>query len=361
MNKNILFLAFNDLDDDILERSEADTCGSKKKTGRLRWGTMAACLGLIFTLAMMTLPNILKDQNNIVPTPDPDVPEPVTSDDDGQHSADPFPSPTENDGSQACVDSLPPPAEKNIIINWDGVTVNESNGPGPDAVRLYLDPELYDKESMGEDEVLVYYGWNLAPAYIPEGLTGGGNAPGGYLVREKATGEVIEDQAGRGFWVDFWEDGSPKSNDDLYIPAGFTVRASRLGILHCALLPADEEHTTDFGGVSVTITHCSMKHGPFDPTQKAPDGLSNMPAGYYDIYVASFILDGIEYEVEAQRLELEEVIKIVASVINMPYSEDFTVGAPQSLPDRDTPSEEYSDTVIAPGFNLNEPAEPDES
>jgi len=69
-----------------------------------------------------------------------------------------------------------------------------------------------------------------------------------------------------------------------------------------------------------------MKHGPFAPTQKAPDGLTNMPAGYYDIYVASFALDGVEYEVEAQRLELEELIKIVASVINVPYSENFTVG-----------------------------------
>ena len=43
-----------------------------------------------------------------------------------------------------------------------------------------------------------------------------------------------------------------------------------------------------------------MKHGPFDPTKKAADGLSNMPAGYYDIYTASFTLDGVEYEVLAQ-------------------------------------------------------------
>lgn len=146
--------------------------------------------------------------------------------------------------------------------------------------------------------------------------------------------------------MNFWEDGSPKSNDDLYIPTGFTIRASKLCILHCALLPVDEEHTTDFGSVSVTITHCSMKHGPLDPTQKAPDGLSNMSAGYYDIYVASFTLDGVEYEIEAQRLELEEVIKIVASIINMPYSENFTVGASQNLPDKSTPSDEYLNKVI---------------
>ncbi len=345
MNKNALFLAFNGVDDDILERSETNICGSEKKIGWLKWGTMAACFGLIFTLTMMTLPNILKGQGNIVPPPDPDVPGPVVSDDGD---------------SQSSVNPLQPPAEKDIIINWDGVAVNESEGLSPDGSSLYRDPELYDEESMGEDEVLAYYGWNLAPAYIPEGLTAGSNAPG-YLVREKATGEVIEDQASRGFWVDFWEDGSPKSNDDLYIPTGFTIRASKSRILHCALLPVDEERTTDFGGVSVTITHCSMMHGPFDPTQKAPDGLSNMPAGYYDVYVASFTLNGVEYEIGAQRLELEEVIKIVASIINMPYSETFTVGASQNLPDKGAPSDEYPDTVIVPGFDLDEPPEPAKS
>ncbi len=75
--------------------------------------------------------------------------------------------------------------------------MNESEGPSLDGARLYRDPESYDMENLGEEEVLAYYGWNLAPAYIPEGLTDGGNAPGGCLYREKATGKVIEDQAGR--------------------------------------------------------------------------------------------------------------------------------------------------------------------
>lgn len=123
--------------------------------------------------------------------------------------------------------------------------MNELEGLSLDGARLYRDPEFYDMENLGEEEVLAYYGWDLAPAYISEGLTDGGNAPGGCLYREKAT----------------------------------AARWSR--------------------------------------TRRA---------GYYDIYVASFTLDGVEYEVEAQRLELEEVIKIVASIINIPYSRNFTVG-----------------------------------
>lgn len=289
---------------------EAITYECQKKSSWLKWGAMAACFGLILTVTMITLPGILRGQGNIAPPPAPNVPGPVVGNDDNQPSIEP----------------LQPPSEREIIINWDGVAVNESAGMAPGAARRYYDPDLYDMESLGEDEVLAYYGWNLAPAYIPGDLTGGGNAPGGYLYREKATGEIVEEQAGRGFWTDFWEDGSPKSSDDLYIPTGFTIRVSKYSILHCVLLPVDQSETTDFGEVPVTLSHCSMPHGPFDPTQKDPSGLHNMPAGYYDIYVASFTLDGVEYEIQAQRLELEEVIKIAASVINMPYSENFTVG-----------------------------------
>ena len=72
-------------------------------------------------------------------------------------------------------------------------------------------------------------------------------------------------------------------------------------------------------GSAIKSRHCSLPYG---------DGASKTPAGYYDIYTAAFTLNGVEYEIEAQRLELEEVIKITASIINMPYSEDFVVGNP---------------------------------
>lgn len=238
--------------------------------------------------------------------------------------------PVESEDPAATIDPLQPPTPQKVTIQWDFVAVNESESLGMDAALRYYDPNLYDQEAWGEEEVISYYGWNLAPAYIPEGLTGGGQGVSAGIYREKATGDLVQEQAGRGFWADFWEDGSPKSDDDLYIPRGFTIRASKKGILHCGLLLTDDERVTDFDTVPVTLSHCSMKHGPFDPTQKAPDGLSNMPAGYYDIYTASFELDGVQYEVEAQRLELEEVIKLVASIVK-PY-EDIIVGVGCGMP-----------------------------
>ena len=66
----------------------------------------------------------------------------------------------------------------------------------------------------------------------------------------------------------------------------------------------------------------------------------------------------MEYEIEAQRLELEEVIKITASIIS-PFHEDFIVGSTQDIPDKGSAPAEYPDTTIGPGFGLDEPSEPD--
>lgn len=274
----------------------------------LKWGALAACLGAILTVGMFTLPNILKGSGGVLPPPNPNHGFAV------------------NDDNQSSVEPFQPPGERNIIINWDNVVINEGEIVTSDVSQLYPDPTLYDEEIWGQKEIAEYYGQELNVLYIPDGLTGGGQAVTATVYRDKSTGKLIEDQVSRGFWVNFWEDGSPKSDDDVAIPKGFTITVSKLGILHGAILPVDEAHTTNFGGVPVTLAHCSMPHGPYDPTQKTPDGLSNMPAGYYNIYTATFTLDGVEYEIMAQRLELGEVIKITASIINMPYNENFTVG-----------------------------------
>lgn len=297
---------------------EAITYERKGKNGWRKWGTLAACFGLILTAAMITLPGILKGPGSVMP-PHVSVPGPVVSDGDESNGTVP----------------IEPSVEHDIIINWDNVVVNESTSLSPDYAPRYYDSNLYVEEHWGEEEVVAYYGWNLAPSYIPEDLSDGGRNVSAGIWREKATSEIVQEQAGRSFWTAFWEDGSPRSDDNIAIPTGFTVIASRLRILHCAILLPDESKATDFGGTPVTLSHCSLPYGPFDPTQKDPSGLYNMPAGYYDVYVASFTLDGVEYEIEAQRLELEEIIKVVASIINMPTTEVFTVGNnPPSFTDK---------------------------
>lgn len=290
---------------------EAKETGKERTEPRMRYFAAAACLCLALLGALRAgLPGALRPKPPMGPAVVP-----VESEVPGEVHAG-----TETQS----------PDDRQVTIRWQDVVVNESAGLGMDATRLYMDPALYEAEHWDMDQVREYFGWELAPAYIPEGLTGGGQGVGLTIYRDKATGELLEDQAGRGFWVDFWEDGSPKSDDDIVIPKGFTVTASKLGILHCGLLPVEEERITQFDRTDVTITHASLPYGPFDPTQKDPSGLYNKPAGYYDVYVAAFTLNGVEYEVETQRLELEELIKITASIISP--TEDIIVGVGCGMP-----------------------------
>lgn len=290
-----------------------DFRGERKRIPHVRHFAAAACLCLALLGALRL---------GMAPTvPGPDGPGAVIP-----------PAEVSQDPAEAtpAVEPMQPPEPQKVTIQWDFVAVNEAEGVSPDGALLYYDPDLYDRETWGEAEIVAYYGWNLAPAYIPEGLTGGGQGVSAGIYREKATGKIAQDQAGRGFWVDYYEDGSPKSEDDIVIPRGFSVGCSRLGILHCALLPVEDERVTQFDQTEVVLTHASLPYGPFDPTRRDPSGLYNMPAGYYDIYVASFELDGVEYEVAAQRMELEELIRIVASIIK-PH-EDITVGVGCGMP-----------------------------
>ncbi|RAZ49493.1 hypothetical protein DK853_47040, partial [Klebsiella oxytoca] len=64
-----LYTAIRAVDDDILERSEDAACERKKKSGWLKWGAMAACFGLIVTVAMAALPGLLKVPGGVAPPP----------------------------------------------------------------------------------------------------------------------------------------------------------------------------------------------------------------------------------------------------------------------------------------------------
>ena len=54
MNRKDLYNGFNEVDDDILERSET-AFRSKKKPVWLKWGAIAACLCLVVSIAIPVL------------------------------------------------------------------------------------------------------------------------------------------------------------------------------------------------------------------------------------------------------------------------------------------------------------------
>ena len=120
MNAKQFSFALGKVDDKYIMESAAYE--RKKKTGWQKWGIMAACFCLLSIAAVM-LPGVLKGTGGTFPPGVPIVTGPVTSDDDQQPGIDTAQSPQ-------------------VIIEWDNVAVNESDGMVSDAAPRYYDPDL---------------------------------------------------------------------------------------------------------------------------------------------------------------------------------------------------------------------------
>ena len=259
-----------------------------KKHGWVKWSAMAACLTVVLFTALSVLPNYFRQQG----TTPPDNPNGVIVD-----------NPTDNTNDDTT------PATSEFHISLSNLYFNEVEGVS-DAAPKWYDPELYDTDVVWDkDEVKNYYGNDLTPLYIPDGLVAASGNGTARVVLEK-NGKVVKDTVALNFYHDYYEDGSPKLTEDVAAVKGFSITASKIGILSdCIyLLPENEVKTSDIDGTAVTFGYRSMPYGPYNPD-------THEPSGYYDMYVAEFEYDGIEYQIVAEQMEAEEVVKVVSSII----------------------------------------------
>lgn len=195
-------------------------------------------------------------------------------------------------------------------VVMSGVHINEILPSSVDGSKVGYDPGLYDNVTWDSAAIAKYYGGDLTPAYIPEGLVpaeSNGTASV-YLTKD---GKMVEDTVGLGFYHDYYADGSPKLTDGIAAVKGFSLEASRLGKPDdcCVAMPDGEAaETTDIGGVSVTFGHCELDYGPYDPD-------THEPAGQYDRYTAEFTHDGVNYRITTDQLAQVEIVKIVSSIV----------------------------------------------
>lgn len=131
---------------------------------------------------------------------------------------------------------------------------NEVEGVS-DAAPKWYDPELYDTDVVWDkDEVKNYYGKDLTPLDIPDGLVAASGNGTARAVLEK-NGKVVKDTVALNFYHDYYEDGSPKRTEDVAAVKGFPITASKTGILsdRIYLLPENEVKTSDIDGTAVTF------------------------------------------------------------------------------------------------------------
>ena len=290
MNAKLFSEAMSEVDDKYYEEA-ASYCYKKREW--VKWGAVAACLAAVLFTALSVLPDDARPQGTTSP--------------DGQNGV-------IVDGPIDTDDDDTPPATSEIHISMDNVFFNEVEGLTD--VALWFPPELYDEIWWDKDAVIDYYGKDLTPAYVPDGLTAADGNGTARVIADKS-GNIVYDTVKLGFYHDYDENGVPRLTERILSRNGFLISASKIGLMNdCVyILPENEVKTSDIDGTSVTFGYRPMPYGPFDPD-------THEPSGYYDLYVAQFEQDGIKYEVLAEQMEREEVVKVAASII---YGEEVTV------------------------------------
>ena len=278
------------IDPPFLEEAEGQP--TRKRAAWLHFGGLAACLCVAAAAAFSfygpgRLPN---------PTPG---------------GIAPGPAPSQDISPNLTAEPTAPAQPDVLTVDMDKIYVNEMAEEQVDACRIAYDSELYDDNvTWNAEDVARYYGRTLAPSYVPEGLAPTNPEGAARVVVRRADGAVVEDTVAYGYYQVFgaWENGTPRLIDQRCVYHGFTVAASRVGLIDCCVYLYDEVKQSNIAGVPVTIGYCSMSHGPYDPD-------THVPAGYYDLYVAEFTLDSIQFKVTADEMALDEVVKVTASII----------------------------------------------
>lgn len=282
MNTKLFSEAMSEVNDKYYEEAANYHC---KKHGWVKWSAMAACLTVVLFTALSVLPNYFRQQG----TTPPDNPNGVIVD-----------NPTDNSDD----DTTPTTSE--IHISMSNIAMNQINDSfNTDYARYNTETDV--EVVWNREDIIAYYGTDLVPAYIPDGFSASedNNKAIAYTGQD---GSVVEDTV----YLDFYN-GEAAQNG---IKQGFSITVSKIGIVQtCFVLPEDELKTSDIGGTTVAFGHRSVPDGPYDPN-------THEPSGYYDMYVAEFEHDGIEYEIVAEQMAAEEVVKVVSSII---YGEEVIV------------------------------------
>jgi hypothetical protein len=191
---------------------------------------------------------------------------------------------------------LPVPPE--INLNLVDTSMGES--------RLFFCPETTYRETWNWEQVTEYLGVDFRLNTLPKGFLSAGETSWEVIFNDDGT----PFSPGFSFRLDYSE-----SFGDEYDPLrrSLTVEANKGAIpFRCYLMGADEAVPSYINGTEVIIGYWQMQYGPFTVT---PPGEPNTPAGYYDLYYAEFMLDGVGYYVRSENLTQEEFVNVLLSII----------------------------------------------
>ncbi|NBH61643.1 hypothetical protein D1155_08275 [Anaerotruncus sp. 80] len=202
--------------------------------------------------------------------------------------------------------SVVSPETEMMHVQLSAIALNEIDGLGGDR-KIHL-PNHCIEEVWDREAVAAYFGRNLQPAYIPEGLKESPNNDKKtvFMLGEKP----YLDEVSLDFYHGFYADGMPMWTEDAAAEKGFTLTAWRRGLTRDYLWISEDDRleVSIIGDTEVTFGYRAMEYGPYDEKTHAP-------AGTYDLYVATFTMEGVHYEIVSHQLPLSELVKVVTSFI----------------------------------------------
>lgn len=309
MTREQLFDAIGGIDAQYL------TEPTKKTRRRLpSWAAAAACLALVCAIGVNTLPAAEPEPPVPMPTPapDPNPGRPILRDDP--------PADVEYSEPQIIpVDPNDPNGPVNPPV-WDGrygdsyywvereeIHFNQLSELTADRALRNFDWEIYEYRTWTEEEIEEWFGQDLSPFWVPEGLE---TTLAQTIIAPKG-GEPEVDMIS---WLcyDSYDEYGPANSGGIPAPRGFDLTASRLGYAWgCCLytLPEDQLDPTMVGDTEVIFGQRQMPYGPYDPETKEP-------AGTYTLCTAEFTTrEGVECSLVSHQLEPDEVVQIVYSLL----------------------------------------------
>lgn len=185
---------------------------------------------------------------------------------------------------------------------WSHIVINQLEAPISGNRKLNFGKDAVE-EIWGLPELVAYYGQDLRPHTLPSGLQPCSyeKEPTYHMILSK-DGSMLYDAVSFLYSESFSEEYDP-------LRRTLQIDVSRIGAPSDCIYVAEEElKPSTIAGCTLTIGYRAMSYGPYDPQ-------THTPSGYYDLYLASFQLDGITFEIVSQNISKEEFISFLTQYL----------------------------------------------
>lgn len=176
------------------------------------------------------------------------------------------------------------------------------------ADRVYFDPETTYEKQLTLAETIEYLGRDVRPSVIPEELTA-------YIDQyPDAHFTIIYNNDDTVAFDQFQFTYQEEFESEAYTPLEkqLNVLVSKTGVKNdCVYVWSDDMQPSELHGQTLMIGKREIPYGPYTVVEDGP----NIPAGYYDLFLAEFNYDGIYYQVIADNFTEEEFVQTLSSML----------------------------------------------